>query len=477
MTSMTVSPRLLSIFGKSLYSGDSIEIVSRELIQNSRDACIINKGSIDYTIQSKKENSGDSQVFISVDDKGIGMNLDVLENVFLSLGSTLDNSNGDKVGGFGIAKASIFASDFWSIHTRDNYLDYTMLENGESTRTNYKNRKGSIVECRFNNHYLYSSNLKRIIEYIEFSDIDNCTFSLVVGDDTTLINKQKIGNQLKGKLQKSLLSLGDNTTSINVYMIPPCDNFVDANYNQQIHKGLNIYRLGGLVQFINSSYTDRDTNIIIDVKTSLLPGDKNYPFSMSRESLNSNFDAKIYDFISNQDQNTLTSNSIAKNQDQDDNLFIDPYLYNPEFSKNNLNPGSSNNSGSIKKNRKIKINPNQKKIFKAFSLIMESVNDRESFYTGIKLDDSIVASRMNTNFNIPVYLINPDIFLKITDKDTICLSIWHCIIHEFSHKYQDSHNEKFTSLEGELSREITPNLFKLFNYISRVIFRRLEIEN
>lgn len=130
MTSLKVSPRLLSIFGKSLYSGDSLEIVSRELIQNSRDACIDNKGIIDFSLISTNRNQGDSTMIIC-QDQGIGMNLDILENVFLSLGSTLDASEShNKVGGFGIAKASIFAADNWKIHTRDNYLDFSMLEKG-----------------------------------------------------------------------------------------------------------------------------------------------------------------------------------------------------------------------------------------------------------------------------------------------------------------------------------------------------------
>lgn len=475
MTQMTVSPRLLQIFGKSLYSGESIEIVSRELIQNSRDACILNNGSINFTLSGSRDNNGDDRVRITCDDKGIGMNLDTLENVFLSLGSTLDQSNGNKVGGFGIAKASIFASDFWSIHTKDNYLDYSMLESGESTKTNYDNRQGSIVNCEFR-RYLYGSNIRRIVEYIEFSDINNIEFKYELHDTTYI--QGKVGNQLKGKLNNPYLELSDNSTQIKVYMLEPC-NLVDFSYTGNTHKGLNIYRLGGLVQYINNSYTDRDTNIIIDVHTTSLPGDSNYPFSMSRESLNSKFDSKIYDFISTQDQNTLTSNSLVKKEKEKEkaDCFIDPYLYHSHLNNctnsNQLTSNDKNELSQMRKNKKIKITPDMKKILKAFSLIMESVNQSECFYTGITIDNSTIASRNNSNYGIPIYFINPDKFLEIPDKDTICISLWHAIIHEFSHKFVDSHNEKFTSTEGSISREITPNLFKLFNYISRVIFRRL----
>jgi hypothetical protein len=84
----------------------------REVLQNSIDA---NSSEIDF----KVEIISDLLVSVTIKDNGSGMNRDVLENGFMSLGGSV-KENADSVGGFGVASMMIAQShDSYTIRSHD----------------------------------------------------------------------------------------------------------------------------------------------------------------------------------------------------------------------------------------------------------------------------------------------------------------------------------------------------------------------
>lgn len=74
-----VTPRILSHLGEDLIKSDSIALL--ELVKNSYDACAKNC-LVDFNFQNDKLSE------IIIEDDGCGMNLDIIENVWLVVGTT-----------------------------------------------------------------------------------------------------------------------------------------------------------------------------------------------------------------------------------------------------------------------------------------------------------------------------------------------------------------------------------------------------
>lgn len=83
--SFSVSPRILSHFGEELIKNESIALL--ELVKNSYDAC-----ATKCVIEFKTDDDG-TLVELIISDNGYGMNLEVIENAWLKIGTDYKASN------------------------------------------------------------------------------------------------------------------------------------------------------------------------------------------------------------------------------------------------------------------------------------------------------------------------------------------------------------------------------------------------
>lgn len=119
-----VEDLIKNLGGEKLYGKQhKLEIVLRELIQNSRDAIVARRkmergfdGSIHIKVESRKE-----KIWVTVQDDGVGMSLNTIKEYFLNFGCSfwasdlakseypgLNSSGYNSVGRFGIGFYSIF---------------------------------------------------------------------------------------------------------------------------------------------------------------------------------------------------------------------------------------------------------------------------------------------------------------------------------------------------------------------------------
>ena len=124
-TNLKISPEVIRMLGRKLYSSHPLPIVVRELLQNSIDACkrYDVTPQIDISIDIDTE---DKMINVTCKDNGEGMTEDILLNKFLCLGESGKRDDKGGTGGFGIAKAAIMSNIFWSVHSHDMYIDVNM---------------------------------------------------------------------------------------------------------------------------------------------------------------------------------------------------------------------------------------------------------------------------------------------------------------------------------------------------------------
>jgi hypothetical protein len=143
----------------------------RELIQNSVDA-MNGVGKIIINIIKLS----DTKCRVEFIDNGKGMNRDILENVFFSLGNTTKGQG--KIGGFGKARIALFfAQDSYSIETQNMFVigsagSYEIAEQD----TYFKGCKVTIdVDCSvFGNYYTVTDFQNQLEKFL-----NNCTLRYV----------------------------------------------------------------------------------------------------------------------------------------------------------------------------------------------------------------------------------------------------------------------------------------------------------
>lgn len=112
--------QLLRLLGPSMYKGDVLQVVVKELLQNSFDAVKkLPEGKINIKT-SCSENS------ITCKDNGVGMSSETVKNVYLTIGGTLKEMDvTERSGGLGLAKVQFFLSA--------NRIVVDTVRNGEHT--------------------------------------------------------------------------------------------------------------------------------------------------------------------------------------------------------------------------------------------------------------------------------------------------------------------------------------------------------
>jgi hypothetical protein len=484
MISVTINPNFLKTFCEKLYSLNPVVIATRETLQNAHDAQKRNNSTKNIRIdliEGVCDNSDNSDGYwVICDDRGIGMDAETIETKFLQLGG-LNHTNESEVGGFGVGiKTVIFSSDYWHLNSLNYFYSSELLKRGEDIHE-VPRRQGTRVECYFSDkHYLYKSDIAAAILMILASDVKVNLRVNLRGEEFKL-NGAGLSKLPDGNIDK--VSDGWKAT-----ILP---KFVRNGWE---FKGYNIYRLGGLVQFITTS--NRTTNILIDIDPrGMRPADSGYPFTMSRESLNWDLNSQISGYLRVHDQNPLTSASIANRTRDRIKLQSGQYLsgsYSQVYEDSNgeigadlselwqllaknRNADNSDNDGSIATLYVNFNHPNadDRRILRVWTQILQIVANRhDSFGVGFIGDSDTNAERREYKDQY-YYLINPNFArLNISTREGLILALWTLACHEVTHYQYSSHNEEFTSAMAGIMRNTSDNIQNTMGDLKRTTLRR-----
>lgn len=298
--------QMLKLLGSSMYKGNEASVAMKELLQNSFDAV---KTVVNPTIDIYVENKT-----ITINDNGIGMSRDTVENVYLKIGGTLKDhlEIGDRSGGLGLAKVQFFmTAEHITVETiRDGVL--TILDSTQedllcgnatlrSMATNSSN--GTKVSLRFPQEIESMNGVKKSVRvpnrYREYHILQKPLLlnNLVVrfnGDlrDMTIPSKYSIKLQFK-------TDWGD----MDIYVNP------DLN----VQDNSNTVLSAGLFQFDDYHY-DYSLETIINIKPKVKAGDPGYPFNNTREAFNVSVsdDIKVMNKYLSDIQSMLKSEEVKR---------------------------------------------------------------------------------------------------------------------------------------------------------------------
>lgn len=475
----SIDPKLISLLGRKLYSGNPVLIATRELLQNSVDACKRANVPPDITIsikvQQKSTEDRDCVVTVVCDDNGCGMSEEELVNDFLCLGGTSKTGRGE-VGGFGIAKAAIMAGSFWSVDTLSHHIDLNDVISGNDIGT-IPEREGTRVTIQFDMDYFFLWYFEEICGIIYTSDVD---IKFEFDTDTKHYRDDHAG--LHHKLN-TLVNYNDWTG----YGIEA----IDIDYITISSR--SFVRLNGLTQFryVSGGSSKRKSNILIDIHTQEDPSSKAYPLTMSREGLTGPVKDEIYFWIVDMDDNSASTDHIVQKASIPDNIsFVsgrslqgsrqaNTNLYTDSLTGNCIDELINqwkfevttytstrvdvlddylDNSKTNSILKFVNYSPDEKNITRdsivisLWQTILEMCMYNTSvFGVGFIGEDSVKAA-FDHEGNFPFYLINPEYFdmLNLKDPKATVLSMWLTATHEMSHALVARHNEDFVLMMGYL---------------------------
>lgn len=289
--------RMWQLTMRSMYaSGDLALIATREALQNSLDAIRMARSS---------KRSGQAGVFvvevsrkertITWEDNGIGMDQDTILNKFLVLGDTNKAEISsvdpwrDAVGGFGVAKAVILGmsnSFRWEMWTQNNWViadgdadDIRIYDKATRTGTRI-----TVKDCDWPNLWMYGGTplplrLQRMLSYndlpIELHVVD-------LDADTRV----KISPSFRGR----------RSTQIPVDSDPEDDfKFLVRAYKNLETDPTVVVRLNGLYQF--AFRDDFTSDAVIDITTTLRPGERGYPLNAARDSFANSRARRLFNHV------------------------------------------------------------------------------------------------------------------------------------------------------------------------------------
>jgi hypothetical protein len=438
-TEITISNDLIALLGKKLYSNPLTVILPRELLQNSIDA------SQDSTIVRIDYSSNrDDTLSLTVSDLGCGMDKDTLLNTFLCIGKTKKSDNVNNVGGFGIAKVSLFASKFWSVNTTCGKVNSTGIE--LSFNPNEYTKQGTTVNATIENQYS---------DKVQMLYTNNPT-----GNKRIKLNGKFIKNY-DGKII-DYVYYKELQAKIKLAKVLTYQSL--SGYDEKM-TGCVVYRINGLTQFINKIDYDAKFNLIVDFDDiGYKPKDDNYPFSMSRESVS-------YD-ISYPVNRIMTQLVTDKNSTAD-------RTNNPNGNKKVTN--SINSNGRLIKKvwgngQFTKVDNWLCDIYQDMIEIISIKTNTQTNKFGLSQDKGYLAANES---NGEIYWINSQAILSgCKNAESLVMTLLALSTHEFTHNYYDCHNEDFTSkhvwINQFCGKELFDNMSKYLK-IARKIYQKSDI--
>ena len=487
----TVHPRLIPMIGRKQYQNHPLPTVARELLQNSRDACLRAGVVPDIHITVRVHPKYPEKYQVICADNGIGMTEEQLVNDFLALGGNSKSEN-DNVGGFGVAKAAIMSCNPWSVQSLDNYIDEDIVNEGADVEKR-EAIIGTIVTVTINENPWYS-NWRQFFQTIYLSDVHvnlHCDVH-----DHSCIDKDAGFHKIEMGKEMKVDQAADCVTKLaDPFKIPNCGEMT----------GHNIVRINGLFQFLWTS-GGRETNLFFDFTPIVRPEDSSYPVTMNREQLTGTANGMVRAIVAAHDTNVLQSKILLekKKDDGKETVMIIPgckligknsRLRQPEERQQmfmgNATDGvgidvqhapenkSVVHSGSSKEPTLVIVrytgNPETAKrhaaLLRVWRYVLEIVaSDKEEFGIGITDDQWVYAQRMEIE-NIPFYVLNAEAVGKDQKGSDVgfVLRMWMLAVHEVTHYAVSSHDERFTTIMDDIVKSTSDVMYANLKDIARLL--------
>ena len=458
---MRMDPRLMGMVGQKLYHNPALTILMRELPQNAEFACI--RGNVtEKKVKLIVIRKGYKDTTIYCVDNGIGMTAQQLEDDFMCLGNRASHKDSRAVGGFGVAKAAIMRNPEWSCWSLDNFVDQNYFIDDDAEIKKRSFRQGTVVKVHITD---YDSGVHAFwhgLSLLMFSDVD--IHVVFINDGKKEYENEHVG--LLGLMEATGLSYAQTNVGPDwtMYGMEPIE------ISGRRIEGYVFHRIKGLVQFRETPVGDRKINLWIDYETEERPESINYPFDMSRESLSSEWSAKVRDSIIEHNENPQTASMIVAQ------ATASTKKKSYELFKGRMLRGSRNKGGAISHgtgavmgmgqdtNRgedlnKIHKYDRESLLFRYYNH-MERNLQRDSHLLQAWMEILLVVAEERDQFGIGFigmgakamraweggdwyYLVDPDILTNISSYDAQAMYLWSVACHEVTHLTHESHNEAF----------------------------------
>lgn len=407
---ITTSPDFIQMMGKKLYTNPLSVILVRELLQNSRDATSYpNKGTVKIDVTPDRSTS---TMTVVCDDSGCGMDEDTLVNTFLQIGGSKKQDG--SVGGFGVAKVSLFATGRWSVHTRDNSVSQDLVYN--QVRTRKGTRVVSEIDYSSQSYNMGDHAIKAEL-FVKSCDVKNVYFN---------------GQKVRAYKAKRLLDIHNGAVISTAPKLLGTANLI-------------FWRIHGLTQYVSRlGYGDDfGFNVVVDFNAiGYKPKDDNYPFDAAREKCKDDYVQAVSQAVAPLVKNVLTSKA-KYSVDKPKREFV---RHHKSISKPYIVV-----SGNGKK-----ILPVHRAIWGIWRSTLQAmlVGDVGSNY-GMTFDGTTVAEH-RTQDGKEYFLVNPEFILNDwigyntynpEDGLALIMQLWHLATHEMTHRTYSDHDENFTSAE------------------------------
>ena len=269
---------------RSLYTSADVPVIAtRETLQNSVDSI---RAAIKEKLIAKDAGAfhvtwdGRSLVW---SDNGVGMSLDTIRTRFLVLGESGKRGDGsahENAGGFGIAKAVILGASEsfrWNLRSRDKEVISKGIEKPIEVENLFEFRQGVtlMVHDVHAKYWDYQSRydeparplLDRLRTLLEANYLPDVRLYL---NDELIVPRFSVRRGTRLTVNGTW---GERTTAQ-----------VKA-YKREESGGRYWVRLNGLLQYDLAGYSTLLSDIVLDIYTSVRPGDVGYPFNAGRDML------------------------------------------------------------------------------------------------------------------------------------------------------------------------------------------------
>jgi len=265
-----------------------------------------------------------------------------------------------------------------------------------------------------------------------------------------------------------------------------------GGYDAMTQKNYTFYRLGGLVQFSQASYSSREYNILIELAPKHRPDTKEYPLTMSREGLSGPVQIAIEDFVRQANIDPYSTEITAEDKVIDVDIR-DGYLMHGRRHAEEAHPGRDTSIDPISFEELIaeetrEEHKHQRILLKNYKpspeyakrdegilavwreMILECADYRDTFGIGLINHDRTEAARFHDDDGHIFYLLNPTVLDKTPSKRGKVLLMHHMATHETAHMYVPQHDEKYVDTQSLIFREtIEPVILRMKEYVEVLV--------
>lgn len=342
---------------QNLYNSKNLGALAvRECVQNSLD-------SIRAAIKARKIARGTIHITwkrddLTIEDNGLGMDIATLHDKFLTLGGTT-KGDADNVGGFGLAKSVILGcGQGFQVETQDNVFSSDDLgKNPIRKQSRRAGTKITLYDVQIGDNQKISDR-----EWLFKDAVEDYILSSDIPKDVDIYLNGEI-HPLYFKPTKSTRRLPAEF-SIGSDMIPQDTQLkIDVYKTKSTVKYLYV-RLRGLTQFKQYLCWNANSDIVLDIVTSIDPRSGDYPFATNREGLKAQYQGIIEAIRDKVSQAPL---SIARDNRYKETLY------------DNVNDGSKDQIAAATALSTVVVSPQVSSTAQEIAKVVTSIKSRGGF--------------------------------------------------------------------------------------------------